>query len=210
MTNLRFVAHASIMLVLAGGALIAAGGRARTLDAGAWLANGDFDTSISAWTFPGYVQSASFRWDSADHAAAPDSGSGVLRIDDVDTSANVWAGQCRPVPDRASQATLDADVQYPADLGDSNTWLLGAFFADVGCSGEYLGAMGNSVHEAQGGWVHLADVRAVPPGARSIEVRLGLLKVTGMPVLEAWYDGVGLAFDAGAAYSVIAPGLARD
>jgi len=183
---------------------------ASTFAPGPWLHNGHFDDSTAAWSPAGSWDGVSFGWSSEDRDGSRVSGSARIAIQAGD-SLNAYAVQCRPIPNGASSVTLSGAIRYPADSGDSNAWLSGAFYGGGDCTAGYIDTFGvGSVHDPQTGWTDFTATATVPPNATSIVVRIGLLAGIGSPALTANYDNLTLVFDHMPAHHIVAPSLARD
>ncbi|MBI5948543.1 MAG: hypothetical protein HY875_10440 [Chloroflexi bacterium] len=206
---MRYVAgRLAVVTFLSVGAFLFAHHEARTLDPGAWVANGHFDTATPPWALGGSWDGVTFDWSSADRNGSRTSGSGRITIQ-AGFTPNPYAVQCRPVPAGATTATLAGSILYPVDSGSSNAWLQGAFFAGNACTGQYLGNMGGGVFEAQSAWTDITSIVSVPPNAVSVLVQLGLLADIGAPALTANFDEIALTFDHMPSHRVIAANVAR-
>lgn len=152
--------------------------------------NSRFDADVSAWSPSAQLQST---WDSRD--ARGKAGSGSMLISNVAPGA-AGAGLVMSAAEQCVSVTgvlgfvVAARVFIPAGQGAGegaiNLWIFGG----EACNGNFVSAVTPSSTTEVGSWQALTKRVMLPPGARSVLVRLGASKPQAQPKLDVLYDDV--------------------
>jgi hypothetical protein len=149
-----------------------------------------FGSDVSHWTAE---SDANLAWDAVDLRGHPDSGSALVsssKTFDAPGNSLVAANQCVAVqPETVIAVFADAKLEDNSVVGKASLGLW--FFADAECTGDSAVEVYQTPEVYDTGMtITLSGANAVPEGARSVRVRLGVSKPFRAETFSVRFDNV--------------------
>jgi hypothetical protein len=154
------------------------------------VTNGTFDRNVASWVADAKVEQ---KWSKLDAAGEAASGSLVVTSsgkEDVDGFAIAGTEQCVEVKDEAEYHFV-AQVRFDADPGEGSAGVALWFFGEPDCRGAILDAR-TQVVTSPGAWLPAATDPPTAAGARSMALRLIVMRPYRTPTFSASFDDVVL------------------